>query len=44
MLLIGLSLIGLIAVATLTVEKVESIPVPVRVERTDLRQRKYFHR
>ena len=32
MFLICLSLIGLVAVVTLTVEKVESIPVPVRVE------------
>ena len=45
MLLICLSLIGLIAVVTLAdVEKTEFVPVPVRVEGTKNRERKYLRR
>ncbi len=45
MLLICLSLIGLIAVVTLAdVEKIEFVPVPVRVNETKNRERKYLRR
>ena len=48
MLLICLLLIGLIAVATekafLAVEPAEFVPVPVRVEGTENRERKYLRR
>ncbi len=45
MFLICLLLIGLIAVVTnLGVEKTEFVPVPIRVNETNNRQRQYFRR